>query len=226
MASGHNPVVSLKPRLGRSWKRARRIEIVARLESMFIPDADIARHLGITVPALHHIKICPEYLAMRIQLQTGVISVYNKGILNTQEAQREELEDLIPMALGSIKSILMDRSHPHHAKVALDLMDRNKATAKVTKMELSVAEKPDINKQNSRARDLMALLEGNGPATIEVEKPQYNSNVGLLENGVDLSEGQGENLDNQKLEGDQVEEVDVNPIDAYLNRLDIDGPVQ
>lgn len=178
-----NPI-SLKPHRGRSWKRARRIEIVCRLESMFIPDADIANHLGITVQALHHIKICPEYQALKIQIQTGVISVYDKDRLATQEAQKEEIEDLIPLALGSIKHILLDRNHKDHAKVALDLMDRNKATSKISRTEHSLDANLNTNKENERAKELLALLESSGSGTInqtlspDVKAP-YISNIGL-----------------------------------------------
>lgn len=178
-----NPI-SLKPHRGRSWKRARRIEIVCRLESMFIPDADIANHLGITVQALHHIKICPEYQALKIQIQTGVISVYDKDRLATQEAQKEEIEDLIPLALGSIKHILLDRNHRDHAKVALDLMDRNKATSKISRTEHSLDANLNTNKENERAKELLALLEGSGSGTINQTLPvdvkaSYISNIGL-----------------------------------------------
>jgi len=151
---------------------------------MFIPDADIANHLGITVQALHHIKICPEYQALKIQLQTGVISVYDKDRLSTQEAQKEEIADLIPLALGSIKNILLDKTHPHHAKVALDLMDRNKATSKISRTELSVGERLNTTKENERARELLALLEGSTSnagidLTAQNIKPAYISNIGL-----------------------------------------------
>lgn len=158
----HNPTHSLKPRLGRSFKRARRIEIVARLESLFISDADIANHLGLTVQAIHAIKATPEFLAKRITLQTGMLSNYDKALVTTEEDARAELADMVPMALQAMKTIIMDRSHPAHAKMIAELLDRNKATSKITKMEHSLTPKIDTAKQDQQGRELLALLEGKG----------------------------------------------------------------
>src|SRR5271170_2101129 len=105
-----NTVNSIKPNKGRSWKRLRRIQQVCRLESMFVPDADIANHLGITVQALYHIKKCVEYQALKFELQTGIISVYTKNMLASAEDQKDKVDELIPLALNSIENILLDRN--------------------------------------------------------------------------------------------------------------------
>lgn len=178
----HNPTHSLKPHLGRSWKRARRIEIVARLESLFISDQDIANHLRLTVQAIHAIKATPEFLAKRITLQTGVLSNYDKALVATEEDQRDELDSMVPMALQAMKTILMDRTHPAHAKVAQDILDRNKGTAKITKMEHSLVPKIDTSKQDAQGRELLALLEGKIEPEPSIESaPLYSTSPNLIE---------------------------------------------
>lgn len=150
--------VSLKPRRGRSWKRQRRIDIVARLEAAFIPDADIARHLGLTVPALHHIKTCPEYLAKRITLQTGILSQYDEKILLDDNAKQEEVQELSALALNAVRAILLDRTHPHHAKTAETMLDRDRATAKISRMEHSAAPPIHTSAQDEKNKELLLLL--------------------------------------------------------------------
>lgn len=170
-----NPA-SLKPRRGRTWKRARRIEIVARLEAAFISDQEIANHLGLTVGAIQAIKHSDEYLARRLTLSTNQLSVYDNHLLDDENYRQEALSELNIMALGSVKTILTDRAHPAHAKVALDLLDRNPLTAKITKTQHSLEQKPDFNKENQRAKELLGLL---GEVPVEPEPAPSHDSVGI-----------------------------------------------
>lgn len=175
----HNPTYSLKPRKGRSWKRTRRIEIVALLESKFVSDQQIADHLGLTVGAIQAIKSTPEFLAQRMELSTGVLSMYKQATLSSAEAQKDELDSMMPMALHSVKRILQDPTNPNHAKVALDLLDRNKATSKISRTEHSLAPVQDFHKENESAKALLALLDDPSPASSSTKN--YSGSVGLLE---------------------------------------------
>jgi hypothetical protein len=165
------PTPSLKPRRGRSWKRAKRIEIAVRLESLFIPDADIARHMGITVAALYYIKATPEYQAKKITIQTGILSQYDSQINLTAEEQKDEINDLVPLALGAAKTALLDKTNPFHYKFAQDILDRNRATAKISRSELQLLPPPDTHKENEAAKELLSMLEAesipNSPASSE-----------------------------------------------------------
>lgn len=164
--------ISLKPRRGRSWKRLKRIEIAVRLESMFIPDQDIARHMGITVAALHYIKATPEYQAKKITLQTGILSQYDQHINLTAEEQKEEINSLIPLALGAAKTALLDKTNPFHYKFAQDILDRNAATSKISRNQHSVVETVDTHKENSAAQELLKMLEAEtGPGLKVVPDP-------------------------------------------------------
>lgn len=184
----HNPTVSLKPRLGRSWKRARRIEIVARLESKFLSDQDIANHLGLTVGAIQAIKRSPEFTAKRNTLATGILSVYDQAMLTGEENQKAEVEDMIPLALGAVKEALLDKTSPHHMKAALDMLDRARSTAKITKLEHSVADKSNINKENEQARKLLAMLDAPPEVNITPETPYNPPVMGLIEDKTSESE--------------------------------------
>lgn len=175
----HNPQYSLKPRRGRSWKRLRRIEIVALLESKFVSDQQIADHLGLTIGAIQAIKSTPEFLAQRMELSTGVLSTYKLAALSNAEAQKDELESLVPFALHSVKRILQDPLHKDHAKVALDIFDRTKATSKISRTEHSVEVAKDFHRENESARALLALL--NDPDPQGSDPGQYSTTIGLLE---------------------------------------------
>ncbi|HEY1646326.1 MAG TPA: hypothetical protein VGF75_08285 [Candidatus Saccharimonadales bacterium] len=181
--------VSLKPRQGRSWKRARRIDIVSRLEAQFIPDADIARHLGLTVQALHHIKTSPEYLAKRTTLSAGVLSVYDRARLESEEAQKDELEDLIPDALYAVKTVLQDRTHPQYSRVAMDILDRNRHTSKISRTQHSLEKPPDTTEHDAKAAELLALLAPEERVPIVIEG---NTNNALTNGVVNDSVGIGE----------------------------------
>jgi hypothetical protein len=189
MSTAANPVQSLKPRRGRSWKRLRRIQIVCELEAHFISDADIARHLGLTVQALHHIKICPEYQALKISKQTGIMSVYEKSFAPTTEDIREEMSELGYQALQNVAKVLRDPTHRYHVKASVDFLDRTPETSKITRqdVQLSLKEKLDTSKENIRARELLALLEANDKPVVEGEVPIYTSPVALLENEASVS---------------------------------------
>lgn len=182
--------MSLKPRRGRSWKRLRRIEIAAELEARFIPDAEIAAHLGITVAAVQVIKNTPEYLAKRTQLSTGILSSYQQTLLSSDEAKKEAISDLLPTALTAVRALLQDRSHPHHAKVVLDILDRNKATSKISRTEHSLAVAHDTSEQNKRAQELLALLGDTTPTEPEdLPEPQIIDLSLELEPELEIADG-------------------------------------
>lgn len=179
-----------KPRMGRTWKRLRRIQIVCELEAQFIPDADIARHLGITVGALHHIKITPEYASLKISKQTGIMSVYEKMRLTPDEI-KSEMDDMFPLAMRNIKTALVDAHNPYHMKVSMDMLDRNESTLKISRIknEHDLSKVLDTSKENIRARELLAMLEGDAPSVLDakISPVDYRPNVGLLE--ADISPG-------------------------------------
>ena len=160
---------SLKPRRGRSWKRLQRIRIVAELEAKFIQDSEIAAHLGITVGAVQAIKRSQEYTSYRVAAATGTLTVYESMRLTTEEAQKDELQTMIPNALNAVRSILSDKTHPHFAKVALDLLDRVPSTSKVSRINHSVSRGPDISQQDRENQELLELL--GKPSTSEPFDP-------------------------------------------------------
>lgn len=177
---------SLKPRQGRSWKRARRIDIVARMEAAFVQDADIARHLDLTVAAIQAIKRSPEFMAKRHALATGVLSMYDRVRLDSEAAQKDELEELIPDALNAVRTVLSDRTHPQYSRVAMDILDRNKHTSKISRTQHSVAPPPDTTLHDAQAAELLSLLGPGeiGPLTIEASSigaPQPVPALGISE---------------------------------------------
>lgn len=151
---------SINPRKGRHWKRAQRIEIVAKLEAQFIADADIAIHLGIAESTVASIKRTPEYQAARLRNATHVLSVYDSALLATDEAKKDAIADLIPNALHAVKHVLETPSHPQFARVALDILDRNKATSKISRTEHTLAPIEQPAEQNERANALLKMLQG------------------------------------------------------------------
>lgn len=223
------PNISLKPRRGRTWKRLRRIQIVCELEAQFIPDADIARHLGITVQALYHIKITPEYQSLKISKQTNIMSVYEKLRMSPEDI-REEMDEMLPIALRNVKSALVDHHNPYHMKVSMDMLDRNESTLKISRVknEHDLSKVADTNKENERARELLAMLEGDAPSVLDakVERP-YDSNVGLLpadtqdENKIKTTEDIRDRVSSHFAE----EQTEIDEA-TFFNRAEADGPVQ
>jgi hypothetical protein len=182
MATIPQPHVSLKPNRGRTWKRLRRIQIVCELEAQFIPDADIARHLGLSVPALHHIKLCPEYQSLKISKQTNIMSVYEKLRMSAEDI-KDEIEEMIPVALRNVKTALIDHNNPYHMKASMDMLDRHESTLKISRIknEHDVSRIQDHSRENAKARELLEMLEGTAPSVLDVDATRpYDSNVGLL----------------------------------------------
>ena len=183
MATAPQSYPSVKPHKGRTWKRLRRIQIVCELESQFVPDADIARHLGLTVAALWHIKGTPEYQSLKVSKQTGVMSVYEK-LRMTSEDIKDEIEEMIPLALRNVKTALIDHNNPYHMKASMDMMDRHESTLKISRIknEHDLSKVLDTSKENAKARELLAMLEGTAPSVLDMEVSRpYDTNVGLLE---------------------------------------------
>ena len=221
MSTAGNPVVSLKPRKGRSWKRLRRIQIVCELESHFIPDADIARHLGITVPALHHIKICPEYQALKISKQTGIISEYEKAFTLTPEDIRQEMSDMGGLALRNVRKALVDYTNPYHMKASLDMLDRVPETSKISRMDhrLQLQDKLDTSKENLRAKELLAILAANDIPAVEGEAVVYKAPISMLEEHTSDSAPSSDDIKNKF--GYQTEVIEP---DDQLDRFDAGLP--
>jgi hypothetical protein len=115
--------------------------------------------LNLTVAAIQAIKKSPEYLAKRLELSTGVLSIYEKDKLDSEQSQKELLDGLVPMALLGIKNILNDKNHPHFARVATDILDRSRTTSKISRTEHSVAPNKTTAEQDKQAQDLLRLLE-------------------------------------------------------------------
>jgi len=223
MSSVPQPLASCKPRRGRTYKRLMRIRIVCELESQFIPDADIARHLGITVAALHHIKLCPEYQALRISRQTGVMSVYEATRLTPDEI-KADIDEMTTFALRNVRQALIDSNNPYHMKASMDMLDRNESTLKISRIknEHDVSKLLDHSKENQKARELLAMLESDNPTTInaKVPPPEYTPNVGLLE--ADISKGTlAQEPDNMVSE----EESEINS-QTFFDRDEANGPIQ
>lgn len=183
MATTPSGNLSVKPRRGRQHRRMVKIEIVARLEAQFIQDPDIAHHLGMTVGGVQAIKRSPEFLAQRAALQTGVMTAYDSARLATEEAQRAELDSLVPAALNAVKNVLLDKNHPQHSRVAMDVLDRNKHVSKVSRMMHSVEKAPDTSEQDRQSAELLALL---GPGTVSA--PIETSALPVVEETLQLAD--------------------------------------
>jgi FtsZ-binding cell division protein ZapB len=150
---------SLKPARGRSWKRTRKIDIVARLEAKFVSDQEIADLLQMTVANVQSIKNTPEYKSKRVALANNELALYEQAVLSSDEGLKDKLDSLIPRAILGIEHILGDRTHPHFAKVATDLLDRSRATSKISRTEHSVAPVKHDSEKDRQAQELMGLLE-------------------------------------------------------------------
>src|SRR6185312_14690693 len=85
---------------GMTWKRRMRVEKAAQLTALgVLSDGEIAAFIGITQPALSVLKTTSEFKNAMISLSTGLITQEHQAIARTIEYQREEIADMVPMAL-------------------------------------------------------------------------------------------------------------------------------
>lgn len=187
---------ALHPRLKMTYKRMIKIERIARLTldpSGFNND-QIANHLGIHRQTVVYIRQLPAFHAKIAELQSGVLSHYDADLRSNIDNARQELRDMIPLALNVIRDAAMGKKgHALQFKAATEIMNREGNLAPVSKSEVKVERVPVLEADPTVVSSLLDLLNS-APATKQIDftvsaqasnQPTHNKSVEELLDSVD-----------------------------------------
>lgn len=102
----------------------------------------------------------PEYIAIRAEVNTGVISTEDQHLREDIANVREELREMVPAALLALRDTLLDKSNPKlRFEAAKEMLDREGTLAKVSRSEIKLKDEVDHSKHDAIALDLLAALQ-------------------------------------------------------------------
>jgi hypothetical protein len=175
---------ALHPTMRMTYKRVQKIERIARLtlDPSGFTNAQIANMLGCHVQTIVIIRQMPEFHAKVVELQSGVLSHYDQTLRSNLDTSRQELKDMLPLALNVIKNAAMGKYGSALAyKAAADIMDREGNLAKVSKTTVSLENIPNMSIDPLIASNLMALL-GTAPKRLETIEAQITPDNPFTQN--------------------------------------------
>lgn len=143
---------------GRQWRRIVRIEKAALLTLKGFPNDSIAMHIGIHPQTLIYLKQTPEFKSRMIALSTGIIEQHDLQIRQDEEFQREQLNEMVPLALMKLKELAMSANQHIAYKAAQDILDRQGTHAKVSRTAIDIKENVNLNVVNQVAESIMDVL--------------------------------------------------------------------
>lgn len=148
------------PRVNQTSHRTRqRMEIAARLESMGVPDVDIARHVGLTYAGLAQLKQRHEYKTLRVQVASGILSMHDVAIGEDINELRAKIRQNAPVAIQAIIDTINQKTDPKlRLQASKDLLALDDRLAKVSKHEHTFSEKDISDKDSSIANNLATAL--------------------------------------------------------------------
>jgi hypothetical protein len=167
-----------KPAQGKpqnTFRSAKRLELIARLENAAVPETAAAAMLCISVNRLRQIKKSPEYLRVRMRITLGIITDQDGALADIKAQRREALTRLLPPALQVIANAvqapaisLAERKFQH--EVVTDLLDREGSFPKVSRQEVSAKTGFDWGSAEAASQLVLQVLQvnQNGPSVSEV----------------------------------------------------------
>lgn len=162
MASAPGKPSALHPGLGMTWKRALKIERIARfsLDPACYSNAQIANVMGCTEQTIVLIRQLPAYHAKVLELLTGLTSEHDRELRQDTDAMKDELKSMMPSSMMVIRNALLSKNENIRIKAAFEVMDREGTLAKVSKSSVAVEVKPAMQVDPRVAGNLIALLAG------------------------------------------------------------------
>lgn len=143
-----------------TFKRYMRIERLVRLELSGHTEDEMAFHQGITKVRVSQLKRTPEYISLRTQIASGIVSQADRNMMEDIEANDGLLKDMVPEALLALRDAILDRNNPAlRLRAAQDLLDREGTLAKVSKTEVKAKMEYDYNKHESVSTSLLDALK-------------------------------------------------------------------
>lgn len=165
LGSTKNPAqarTAMHPKLRMTWKRALKIEKVARLvaDPAGYSNEQIANHLNCTAQTIVLIKQLPEFHAKMIEVLSGVTSAYDQDLRTDTDNARAELASMVPSAMMQIRNALLSKNENIRIKAAFEVLDREGSMAKVSKSSVALVSNPDLEIDPSVQGNIMVLLAG------------------------------------------------------------------
>jgi hypothetical protein len=137
-----------------------RCERIARLELANFTEAEIAFSQGISVVRVNQLKRTPEYIAIRLQCATGIVSQADRQMMEDIDTNHQMVKDMVPEALVALRDTLLDRNNPAlRLRAAQDLLDREGTLAKVSKTEVKAHVEYDFTQHEGVANSLLDALK-------------------------------------------------------------------
>lgn len=165
---------------GMTWKRRIRVEKAARLTAYgVLSDAQIAAQIGISQPAFSILKSTDEFKKTMIFISTGIASQDQAAVAKNAEYQREQLADMVPVALNKIRDLVMHSKPEIALKAAIEVLDRDGKNIKVSRSSVTVENHVDFNVVNAVGNNILNIL-----------KAQPASNASAEKNTIDISSGE------------------------------------
>lgn len=171
-----NGNISTKINPGKTYKRHLKIEKIVRLTAAGYTDEEIAYALRITKVYVSMLRRTPEYIAIRTEVNTGVLSEEDRHLREDINNVRAELRDMVPTALLALRDTIYDKSNPKlRFEAAKEILDREGSVAKVSRSEIKVRDEIDYSKHDSIATDLLEALQASTQTEIDKSISQFVS---------------------------------------------------
>ena len=166
MSAGAGKPTALHPQLRMTWKRAMKIERIARLSLQLGPtgaplsNVEIANIMGgISPQTVVLIRQLPAFHAKMIELSTGLLSDHDRELREDTANARAELKSMVPNALNVIKQAVLDRRNPNlQFKAAMEILNRDGNMAPVSRTNITLETKPNMQIDAGVAANIMTLL--------------------------------------------------------------------
>lgn len=152
---------AMHPKLGMTWKRALKIERIARLSAdpAGYSNEQIANMLNCDKQTIVYIRQTPEYHAKMIEVATGVVSQYDQQLRENVDNVRDELKAMVPSSMMVIRNALHGKYGGALAfKAATEVLDREGTNAKVSKSSVTHEIKTSMDVDPEIASNLMSLF--------------------------------------------------------------------
>lgn len=148
------------PVLNMTWKRALKIERVARLsiDPAMYSNEQIGNMMNCTAQTVVLIRQLPAYHAKMIEVTSGITSQWDQTLREDTEASKAEMKSMVPSAMMVIRNALLSKNEGIRMKAAMEVFDREGTHAKVSKSSVAVTTVPNMASDPNVVSNLMQLL--------------------------------------------------------------------
>lgn len=144
---------------GMGWRKYLKLRLIAIYEAQCFSDTEIAFALQITPQYVRMLKNTPEYVGAKVAAATNTLTKAEKDSLDTLEARRQAIADMVPDALQVIRDTLINGNQALRFKAAQDILARQGDHAIVSRTEISLPQTENLEQHEKRVGNLLAALQ-------------------------------------------------------------------